>query len=513
MTALVPRPYQAEGIRQIREAYRNKRVAPLYVAATGAGKTVTFCIIARSAIASGKRVCIVVHREELLAQSSRSLEALGIPHGIIASGVTPDPTQLVQIAMVGTLRRRLESQQWIWPFDLIIFDEGHHAVAGEWSSIRQLQPAARLLGVTATPQRLDGKGLGVSVGGVYDEMILGPSCAELMEDGYLTRAAIFCPPNKLELAKVRMRGGDYATSALAQVMDRPTITGDAVAHYTQLCARQPAIAFCASVEHAQHVAEQFRAAGYAADSIDGKLSSAERRRRIEGLGNGSLHVLTSCEIISEGTDIPIVTAAILLRPTESEALHLQQCGRVLRPVYAPGYDLSTREGRMAAIRNGPKPRAVIIDHVGNCANPALGPPDAPREWSLAGRLKATRSKSTTDNSPSLRVALCPECFRQHSAAPKCPECGHVYVADVAAPKQVAGTLREMNEEDRAAVLGAIDAEKQAKRDEVNNAKTIEELLQIAKARGYQASWAWMTWRRQSWRRAPAAQPPPPRSNE
>lgn len=480
MTVPVPREYQREAIRLIRQSFRTEHRAPLYVAPTGSGKTVTFCLIALSAIRHRRRVAIVVHRQELLAQTSRALEAIGIDHGLIAAGITPNPSALVQVGMVSTLRRRLEQGRTGAPFELIIFDEGHHAVAGEWGRIRVLAPTARILGTTATPERLDGQGLGVSFGGVYDDLILGPSVEALMLDGFLTTAHVYAPPALVDLEGVRNRGGDWANSELANRMDRPTITGDAVEHYARVCPGAPAIAFCASVAHAEHVAQQFRAAGWKADSIDGNLSDGERRRRIADLAEGRLHVLTSCDLISEGTDIPVVTAAILLRPTQSLTLHLQQVGRVLRPVYAKGFDLTTRDGRLAAIAGGPKRFAIILDHVGNLRH---GLPEEARDWSLAGRPKGQRSRDP--QAPALRIAQCPECFRAHSPAPVCPSCGHAYEATIRAPQQVGGELVAVTEEHREALA----AQRLEQKQEVGRAKTLEDLQAIARARGYKQAWA------------------------
>lgn len=464
----------------IRRSLELEHKAPLYVMPTGAGKTFTFCLIALSAVRHSKRVVIVVHRQELLGQTSRALEAMRIDHGMIAPGITPNPRAFVQVAMIGTLRRRLEQGRAGAAFDMVIFDEGHHATAGEWGKIRRLQPNATLLGTTATPERLDGQGLGLEFGGVYDDLILGPTTEELMADGYLCRAEVFAPEALVDLEGVRNRGGDYAGSELASRMDRPQITGDAVAHYSRICPGVPAIAFCASVAHAQHVAQQFRAAGYRADSIDGELPDGQRRQRIADLAEGRIHVLTSCDIISEGTDIPVVTAAILLRPTQSLTLHLQQVGRALRPIYAPGFDVTTREGRLAGIAASNKPCALVIDHVGNIRH---GLPEEHRDWTLAGRPKNGRARDATG--PVLRVAQCPSCFRAHSPAPACPSCGFEYEPTVRAPAMVSGELVQVTDEDRANLA----AQRIAQRLEIGRAVTLDDLKRIARERGYNQAWA------------------------
>jgi len=337
------RDYQARAESDLRNGYARRYRAQILVLPTGAGKTVTFCSIAHQAAAKGKRTLILVHRRELLKQASRTLDSFGIEHGLIASGLSFFHQRAVQVASVQTLVKRLGKLRG-WVPDLIIVDECHHAVGGNtWGKVLEHFDCARALGVTATPQRMDGKGLGVEHGGFFDRMVVGPSVAELTARGYLSPAVVYAPKQQIDLSGVKTRKGDWSLGDLAAAVDRPMLTGDAVAHYQRLCAGEPAIAFCVSVAHAEHVAESFRAAGFQAASVDGALSASEQDRRIADLGRGGLHVLTSCELISEGTDIPVVSAAIMLRPTQSVALALQQMGRALR-VY-PG-----------------KERAVILDH-------------------------------------------------------------------------------------------------------------------------------------------------------
>lgn len=361
------RPYQVQAVAELRDCYRRGARAPLYQLPTGGGKTVVFCHISEGATKRGKSVWIVVHRQELLYQCSRALEGLGVMHGLIAPGFTPG-IEHVQVASVQTLVKRLDSGRAAPP-DLIVLDEAHHATAGSWRKIIEACPNSRLLGVTATPVRLDGQGLGVAGGGVFDALVSGPTIPELIAQGFLSPPVVYAPPTQLDLSGVRMVGGDYAQGEIGRRMDKPTITGDVVAHYRRICNGAPAIAFCASVEHAKHVAADFRGAGFRAESLDGKMPDGQRKTLIDELGRGHLNVLTSCDIVSEGTDIPVVMAAILLRPTASMGLYLQQVGRALRP--APG-----------------KTRAVILDHVGNCLRHGL--PDEDREWSLAGVVRRSR---------------------------------------------------------------------------------------------------------------------------
>jgi DNA repair protein RadD len=448
------RPYQADAVAQLRAAYSSGKRAPLFCLPTGGGKTFVFSYVAQNAVARGKRVCILVHRQELLLQASRSLTAIGVKHGLIAPGHVQN-REPVQIASVQTLGRRIAKMRY--SFDLIIVDEAHHAVAGTWKRLIEAMPEARVLGVTATPVRSDGKGLS----DVFDDLVIGPSVPTLIDMGFLVRPVVYAPPTAIDLSGVRRKGGDYDQRELATRMDKPTITGDAVSHYSKHSPGKPAIAFCASVAHAQHVAQQFKAAGFSARSIDGSMLDTERRQAVADLGSGQLNVLTSCDIVSEGTDIPVVETAILLRPTQSLGLYLQQVGRALRP--APGKD-----------------RALILDHVGNCLRHGL--PDDQREWTLDGLPRSARAAN--DNEPDVTVKQCEVCFAVFKPSLVCPQCGHVHAAKAREIRETEGELQEVDP----ALLRA-----QQKR-EVGQARTLEALIEVAKRRGYKIGWAHQIWR-------------------
>lgn len=444
------RPFQATAVTEIRGAYMAGHRRVLFVLPTGGGKTFTFVYIAEQAAMRGNRVCILVHRQELVDQSSRSLHAIGCNHGIIASGYRQDLSHTVQVASVQTLARRLHTLPPDF-FHLLIVDEAHHAVAGIWAKVLAAMPRAHVLGVTATPERLDGRGLGDQFG----TLIEGPDAGWLTEQGFLVPARIYAPPG-LDLSGIKRfdtrKGHDEAEQRLRQGQ----AMGDAVSHYRRTIAEHhngTAIAFCVSVAHADAVAEAFRAQGIAAAMLDGSMDRGHRRRLINDLGAGVLKVLTSCDIVSEGTDIPSVTGAILLRPTDSLGLHLQQVGRVLRP--CPG-----------------KEWAVINDHVGNTLRHGL--PTDPRDWSLDGRTKRKRAASD-----ALPVRVCPKCF---SALPStlqvCSECGHQFEAPRRELVTVDGNLQELP----ASVIARL------KRSQVAQARTREELEAIRVERGYKPGW-------------------------
>ncbi|MCP5197017.1 MAG: DEAD/DEAH box helicase family protein [Gammaproteobacteria bacterium] len=451
-------PHQATLLRDAQQAYLRGARAVLMVMPTGAGKTFTFAKATQLACEKGRRVLLLAHRRELIEQISRALWAFEVRHGIIAPDFDFSSCD-VQIASIPTLVRRWYPGRYA--FDLIVIDEAHHAVSGSGlATILDGLPDAKRLGVTATPCRLDGRGLGIEAGGFFDALVQGPSVLELIEQGYLARPVVYAPPESTgpDLRSVKVVAGDYAPGQLEKVMNQSPLIGDAVSHYQRLCPGQPAIAFCVTVEHAEQVAWQFQQAGFRAAALSGQTQDGLRAQMIKNLGQGTLHVLTSCNVVSEGTDIPIVSAAILLRPTASKALAMQQIGRVLR--IHPG-----------------KEKALILDHAGNTRRHGL--PTEPSDWTLEGRPKGARR-----DFEGARTKECPNCgVSLATNARQCPECGQAFsVADL--PLPVAGDLEEV---DAVAVA-------RAKRQEVAQARTLDELQMIGRQRGYRAGWAHHVWR-------------------
>lgn len=440
------RPYQQDAVASLRASIAAGHRRPLLVAPTGAGKTVMFSAMVARTASLGKRATILVHRSELIDQVSETLQRFDVPHGIIAPKYTHDMRHQVQVASVFALARRLD--RTLCP-DVLIIDEAHHAILDStWGKVIDTWAASIAIGVTATPERLSGEGLGQT----FDDLILGPGTGDLIRMGMLSPYRMFAPPSAAGEG-LHSRAGDYIRSELEDAYDRPTITGDVIEHYQRLAMGKRAVAFCVSVAHAEHVAELFRAAGIASASIDGTMERDERRQRIADFTAGRILVLTSCDLISEGFDCPAIEVAILIRKTQSLALYLQQVGRALRLFQG-------------------KTEALIIDHVGNCMMHGL--PDDPRDWSLDGRKR--RAKPDDE---SIEILQCPKCYRIMMRGVRVCECGFCF-AD--APKrervieQVDGELAEVNREQMAA------------RRELGQARTREALSLLASERGYKAGY-------------------------
>ncbi|MGE4340240.1 MAG: DEAD/DEAH box helicase [Pigmentiphaga sp.] len=496
------RPKQQKIANDVRDAFRTCR-AVLVVAHTAFGKTVTLSYIVASARGKGRRVLILAHRQELISQISTALRGFGVEHGIISPQFTPNYREAVQVASVATMNARFgKIPAAAKAFDMIILDEAHHLLAtNTFGKVYDLLGRPRIMGVTATPERADGKGLGEDSGGVFQTMVMGPSVRESIEDGYLSDFTVYAPPHQLDLSDVKSRMGDYDKQALAEKVDKPTVTGDAVHEYARRCPTYPAVVFCISIEHCKHVAAEFQASGFDFRVIDGTMDDSTRRNLIQGLGKTHLG-LVSCDVISEGTDVPTIGCAIFLRPTKSTGLYIQQAGRAIRPVYADGYDLSTREGRLAALANGPKPKAILLDHAGLTFT--HGFIDEEREWSLEGRKKGKGKKKASE--PTVPVTQCKSCFAVFAPAPACPLCGTPVEVKARKVEQVDGQLVELTPEMRAAMS-------QAKRQEVKSAKSLADLERIGAQRGYSPGWARATYEAKQRTRAKYRrdEPPPPPS--
>lgn len=437
------RPYQTQIINETRQLMQKGNRTVLIQSATGSGKTLLTATMLDTASKKGMVSIFIVHRRELIHQTHKAFNELGIKHGIIGSGFFPTRCSKIQIASIQTIRNRLN---WIQKTNLIVFDEVHHIAAKSWSKVYDHFPESYVIGLSATPERLDGTGLGR----YFPVMVNGPKVQSLIDDGYLSKYKIFAPSN-VDISKVHKRMGDFVSSELESVIDKPTITGDMIAEYKKLANGKRAIFRGVSIKHSEHVSEQFNKAGIPSQHVDGKTPSHIRDLRIESFRRGDTLVLCNVDLFSEGVDIPAVECVIDGRPTSSLTLALQFWGRALRP--HPG-----------------KEHAIIIDHAGNCARHGL--PCDDRTWSLEGRIKKTKE----DTGPMIR--LCPKCFGANQNWRK--ECQYCHTAFTAQPREVDHVEGELTE---------IDLEKIKKeRREIGMARTREQLEVVAKQKGYKMGW-------------------------
>jgi superfamily II DNA or RNA helicase len=354
------RDYQNKVIRDIYHEWRSGKRCVLLAMPTGSGKTRTFSEIALDFVNRQEQVMLLVHREELLLQAQQTLERIAkSPVGMIKAGQPLKLDRLIQCASVQTLVKRLEKQQIELPHvSLVIVDEAHLSLAPSYLKILDALPHAHVLGVTATPSRLDGRGFDR----IYEALVLGPSVSELIWHGYLADYDVLAPDSFLPQAGVRITGGDFNVGDLATQIDRRYVAGRAIDAYLKHAVGKRCVVFAINIDHAKAIAASYKEAGIVAEHIDSETPTKERRAILDRFRSGTTKILTNVNLFTEGFDLPEIEVVQLCRPTQSVALHLQMVGRGLRPK-------STG-------------KALILDHAGNCLR--LGGPKANRAWTLQG---------------------------------------------------------------------------------------------------------------------------------
>lgn len=350
-----------------------------------------------------------------------------------------DPQARCAVAGVGTLTSRGEKlAYWANQVTLWVLDEAHHGVrSNQWGKAIAMFPNARGLGVTATPERADGKGLGRHADGLFDFMVEGPGMRDLITAGYLTEYRIFCPPSDLDLSSVATGAdGDYVRGQLALKTQKSTVMGHVCEHYSRIAPGALGITFAPDVETATQFSAMFNQAGVPAEVVTAQTPDKMRVEIMRRFERRELLQLVNVDLFGEGVDIPAVEVVTMARATQSYGLYIQQFGRALRLL----------EG---------KERAIIIDHVGNVLRHGL--PDRPRTWTLDRKEKRSGNKPAEGIIP-LRNCLNPICLAPYEAVyPACPFCGWVPVpAGRTAPEMVDGDLCELDAETLAAMRGEIE---------------------------------------------------------
>jgi DNA repair protein RadD len=306
------RPYQRDVIAEFERTVTAGQNRIIIVAPTGAGKTIIASAIIKSAVAAYRRVLVLAHRREIITQTSTKLQSFGISHGIIQAGFSPRPLEPVQVASVQTLHARaIRTDKMDLPLaNLLVIDECHHCPAQTYQKIIDAYPDATLLGLTATPCRGDGRGLG----GIFETIIECPQVPELIEHGYLVKTRCYAPTNP-DLAGVRVQAGDYVESQLADRMDQPKLIGDIVTHWHKYGERRRTVCFAVNVAHSIHVRDEFLKSGVRAEHIDGSTPKTERDDVLARLASGETELVTNCMVLTEGWDMPEVGCCVLARPT------------------------------------------------------------------------------------------------------------------------------------------------------------------------------------------------------
>jgi superfamily II DNA or RNA helicase len=361
---MILRDYQVRAVDETRRVYASGAHRVCIVAPTGAGKTVIACAIARGAVAKGRRVLWLAHRAELVDQAHRKLYALGLRPGVIQPGTEQQLDRAIQVASIETLVARDMRPH----ADVVIWDECHHVAANTWAQVAEHYRNCALLGLTATPQRADGRGLRDA----FDQLVVVAQPAELIASGHLVPTQVYAPADK--------------QSALAM---------DPLDAYRQIAPDTQALVFCPNVAHAQELAQRFDAAGFPAQCVDGNLSSSVRSKHLTSFAQCDLRVLTNVYVLTEGYDCPGIQTVILASGSSSQGTYLQKVGRGLRP-------------------DPSKDHVKIIDLVGAVHEHGL--PDEPRSYSLDG-------KPIRPSEQALALRTCRECGGVQRPAQFCARCG------------------------------------------------------------------------------------------
>lgn len=476
------RPYQVGVIDRVAAEIVAGHRKPLIVSPTGSGKTV---IAAAIIAADGRRVLVIAHRREIIGQTVAKLYAAGVDAGIIQAGFPPRPEQPVQVASIQTLHARAIRSRKIDmpPADILVIDEAHHARAATYLAVIAAYPGAIVIGLTATPCRRDGLGLG----NIFDVLIEAPQVAALIEQKALVPSRVYAPSTP-DLDGVRVERGDYVEAQLAARVNRAELVGDIGTHWLKLGGRRPTVCFATGVEHSVAIRNEFRRLGVMAEHIDGSTPAEEREAILRGLASGAVELVTNCMVLTEGWDCPDIGTLILARPTKSLGLFRQMIGRVLRP--APG-----------------KTDAIILDHSG--AVFVHGLPEDDIAWTLDSDSRAVNRTHAARSARAFGPALvdCPECHAVRVRGQPCVVCGWTPRTKGAAVEVAEGDLGLVQRDRRVLPTYQSDAERQV---------FYQQLMAIAVQRGYSPGFAFHKYREKfsgekppwSWRSLPPVEPEP-----
>lgn len=454
------REYQIAAREGLRDLYRRGVQRALLVLPTGGGKTTIAADIIENATARGGRTMFLAHRKELIDQASARLDQFRIEHGVImADHPRWMPWLPVQVASVQTLSARRNSAEIQAP-TFVVIDEAHRARAQTYLGALERWPGAKVLGLTATPWRSDGKGLA----DLFEDVVVASTPSELTDLGFLVRCAGF-GWRTADLSDVSVSRGDYNEAELAEAMNRVEINGDIVQKWLEHASGWRTVAFAVDIRHSKAIVAQFRAAGVPSEHLDGTTPKAEREAILRRLASGETLVVSNVGVLTEGWDCPSARCCILARPTKSLGLYLQMVGRVLRPDPASG-----------------KTHARIHDHAGCLA--LHGPPDEDRDYSLTADVRRGRKSDAGE-----AVVNCPQCLRACRVLDRlCPACGFLFEERAARPGE-----REVVEVTGGLVsLEEIRAERQRQlhsRPLEERAAEYKRLLVVADRKSYSTGWA------------------------
>lgn len=405
--------FQAPVVAEVvAEFAKNRRV--MLRAPTAAGKTKMAIDLVALHLHIVGRVWFLADKRHLVEQAEAHFAPLaqdmGVEIGVVMAGRESNPSARIQICSIGSLRSKMST----FPAPtFIVWDEAHHLLAKTWRDIADAFPLAKHLGLSATPQRRDGKPLG----DFFRHLVLAPPEAELERRGVLSPCRYFAPEG-VRLDAIKRKGGEFEKKSMDATMAAKKIVGDAVEHYRRHAIDRTAILFATSLKASRNMVKRFRKAGIAAEHLDGATPTDERTAALARLERGEIRVICNVDVFVEGLNVPSIGAVILMRPTQSLARFLQMVGR----------------GRRVTAEY---PDLIVLDHAGNVAMHDL--PNAERAWSLTGEEKGGPRRCESAERPR----RCPDCGCVHAFAAECSECGRVYAAGDRTLEEVFGCLVEI----------------------------------------------------------------------
>lgn len=444
------RPYQTDTLKKTAQSFTQGYKRPCVVIGCGGGKTCLAAFICDTTQQKGQDVLFLVHRKELLDQTISTFDFCGIER------------KSIQIGMVKTVAKHPERYP---KFHTIIVDEAHLSITPTYQKIVDTYPDAYIIGLTGSPVRLDGRPLNK----IYDTLILGPQTSELIEGGYLAPYRYYAPA-VADLSALKRKGSDFDTEQATDILSTSEVYGDVLKHYAALAGNKKTICYCSSIRHSKAMAEQFRASGHMAVHFDGDTPKAERAQIVRDFRDGKIQILCNVNLIGEGLDVPDCECCILLRPTMSTALYIQQSNRALR--YLPGKT------------------AVILDHVGNVLRHGL--PDEPRHWTLEGGMQKRREYTDAGR---LSIRTCLRCYCAYPGELKrCPYCNE----PAQLTTQELRNIKEIQLQEFKARKEAEAAQAVADATGPDDCKTMAELQAYAKKKGYRPGWVWYQAKTRGW---------------
>jgi len=374
--------------------------------------------IIEGAVSKGNPVLFLAHRKELIEQASKTLDEIGVDHGVIKSGHYRRRPQLpVQVASIQTLVSKRKCRTCDGddqascticngtgrvrrPFPaakVVVIDEAHRCLAQTYQEIINEYPDALILGLTATPWRLDRRGLGC----MYNALVETVQVQQLVNEGYLLPIRAYAP-DLPDLGRVKTKAGDYDPDQVAMIMGSDKLVGNIVEHWKKLGEGRRTVLFAASVTNSMHLVDRFKEAGIAAEHLDGAMKESDRDAILARLAAGTTRIVSNVDVLVEGYDLPSLGCVVLARPTKSLTRYLQQVGRGMRPYEDQTY-------------------MVLIDHSGCVHDHGL--PTEPRRWSLDDR-PSRREAEDPFIPPDTNTIECKECGAlRPDEAEICPVCG------------------------------------------------------------------------------------------